>query len=67
MKFRRLFLFTEETVLYAFAVVLAFLGFAVALSMVGIIVAPLAILGVIGLVTLARHVDHDRRGLVPRH
>ncbi|WP_175647744.1 hypothetical protein [Streptomyces cyaneochromogenes] len=49
MNFRRLFLFTEETVLYALAVVLAFLGLAVTFSMVGIILVPLAALGVIGL------------------
>lgn len=66
MTIRRLFLFTEETLLYALAVVLALLGFAVTLSMVGIILAPLAVLGVIGLVMVARHVDHHRRTLVPR-
>lgn len=63
MNYRRLFLVTEETVLYALAVVLAFLGFAVTVSMVGIILTPLAVLGVIGLVALARHVDHNRRTL----
>lgn len=47
--------------LYALAVVLAFLGFAVTLSMVGIILAPLAVLGIIGLVMIARHVDHHPR------
>ncbi|MFI7413471.1 hypothetical protein ACIBU0_32840 [Streptomyces sp. NPDC049627] len=63
MKYRRLFLVTEETVLYALAVVLAFLAFALTMSMVGIILAPLAVLGAIGLVALARHVEHDRRTL----
>jgi len=60
MRIRRLFLYTEEVVLYALAAVLLLLSFALAGSVVGIVLVPLVALGVIGLFLFARHVGHVR-------
>ncbi|MEU6379894.1 hypothetical protein [Streptomyces sp. NPDC046909] len=66
MKIRRLFRFTEETVLYAFGAVLLFLAFAVGGTVLGIVLVPFAVLGAVGLFLLARRIGRDGRAPTSR-
>ena len=67
MKIRRLFLGTEEGVLYALVALLLLLSALLAFSMVGIIVVPFTVLGAVGLFMLARHVSEVRHTPTVRH
>jgi hypothetical protein len=60
MKFKRLFLGTEEGVLYALVALLLLLSALLAFSMVGIIVVPFTFFGAVGLYLLARHLGEVR-------
>ncbi|MHB9864219.1 hypothetical protein [Streptomyces sp. YIM S03343] len=67
MKAKRLFLGTEEGVLYALVALLLLLSALLAFSMVGIIVVPFTFFGAVGAFMLARHLAEVRHAPTPRH